>query len=301
MFDVISVGHAVVDLYFRGDSLTHDRERFHLAIGGKYSADQFYEGVGGGGANVAIGLAKQGVNTALFSIIGNNPFCQLILDKLRGQSVDTSLCLVKDGYTSISSILLNEQGEKTVIHYHSARQHVFSDASVLQNLKNTKAVYFGNLPDVPIAERAECLRFLKQHGIAAYLNLGVEDCRKEPDEIKNLIADVAVVILNSHELCEALKIDFDSLKLAQFSPAGTMLEGKILVVTDGENGSWGYEKGNVYFQEAIAVSPIIDATGAGDGYTAGYIAEHIRLGDMKSAMKNGAEYVVKILAKVGGN
>lgn len=301
MFDVISIGHAVVDLYFKGDSLTHDKERFHLAIGGKYTADHFYEGVGGGGANVAIGLARNGIKTALFSIIGNNPFRNLILDKLREQSVDTSLCLVKDDYTSISSILLNEKGEKTVVHYHSAKQHVFSGESVMENLKNAKAVYFGNLPDVPVAERVKCLWFLKENAVFTYLNLGVEDCRRKQDDLKNLIADVDMVILNSHELAEALKTNFDAVKLSEMNYGGTVFAGKRVVVTDGEKGSWGYEDGNIYFQEAIPVSPIVDATGAGDGYTAGFIAEHVRSGDMKGAMKKGAEYASYLLGKVGAN
>jgi len=83
MYDIITIGNISVDLYFKGRSLTKDNSRFQLAVGGKYFTDEFYEDVGGGGCNVASGLAKQGYNVAIFGKIGNNSFKEIILKKLK--------------------------------------------------------------------------------------------------------------------------------------------------------------------------------------------------------------------------
>ena len=79
MFDLISIGNISIDLYFKGDSLTFEKNRFQLAIGGKYFVDQFHTGVGGGGVNVAIGASKAGIKSAVMGTIGNNPFKKMIL------------------------------------------------------------------------------------------------------------------------------------------------------------------------------------------------------------------------------
>ncbi len=55
MLDLLTIGTVTVDLYYKGESLSEKDGHFNLAIGGKYFADSFYEGLGEGGANVSIG------------------------------------------------------------------------------------------------------------------------------------------------------------------------------------------------------------------------------------------------------
>lgn len=65
MTKIITVGSATIDLYFQDDEFPEikDGSRLSLAYGGKYSADQFFQSVGGGGANSAVSLARQGYDT----------------------------------------------------------------------------------------------------------------------------------------------------------------------------------------------------------------------------------------------
>ena len=74
MYDLISIGTVSIDLYFTGGALTHSSDRFELAVGGKYFAEHFYENLGGGATNVAIGVHNEGLRCALLAKIGNNPF-----------------------------------------------------------------------------------------------------------------------------------------------------------------------------------------------------------------------------------
>src|SRR3989344_5605237 len=52
MYDLISVGNISIDLYYKGKSFTRNKERFQLAIGGKYYADYFHEDINSAAANV---------------------------------------------------------------------------------------------------------------------------------------------------------------------------------------------------------------------------------------------------------
>src|SRR3989344_2782970 len=98
MFDLISIGNISIDLYFKGNSLTFKEDRFQLAIGGKYFADHFYTGVGGGGVNVAAGATKLGLHTAILGTIGENPFKKIVLRLLEDQKIATNLCNYESDY-----------------------------------------------------------------------------------------------------------------------------------------------------------------------------------------------------------
>jgi len=119
MYDLISVGNISVDLYFKGQSFTKNKERFQLALGGKYYADYFHEDIGGGGVNVAVGATRLGLRTAVFGKIGNNSFKEMILKKLADKKVSTELCQIEDDYYKISSIILTDEGERTLINYET--------------------------------------------------------------------------------------------------------------------------------------------------------------------------------------
>ena len=134
------------------------------------------------------------------------------------------------------------------------------------------------------------------------VNLGVKDCRQPTEEIIKLLENVEILIINAHEFADVVKqlykdIDFKK-NLIQKYP---FLKNKIVILTDGEKGSYGYTNEKVYFQEPVKVNKIVDATGAGDGYTAGFIAEYLKSKDISKAMANGAQYAVKILTKIGAN
>ena len=78
MYDLITIGSISIDMYYKGDSLTQKEGRFNLAVGGKYLVDHFYSGLGGGAANVAIGVQSHGFKTAIVGKIGENQFKPLI-------------------------------------------------------------------------------------------------------------------------------------------------------------------------------------------------------------------------------
>lgn len=89
MKTVLSIGSLTLDLFFQDKSLTTKKNRFYLALGGKYVVNSFSQGIGGGGGNVAIGLSRAGIKTALCASIGQGGVSKLILDKLEEEKVET--------------------------------------------------------------------------------------------------------------------------------------------------------------------------------------------------------------------
>lgn len=304
MLDLLTIGTVTIDLYYKGESLSEKDAHFNLAIGGKYFADSFYEGLGGGGANVAIGAVKNGLKAGVIAKIGNNPFKQLILDKLDASGVThKEYCDLEDEYLNISSILLNKSGEKTVINYRTPHQHVLAGQADFEKLLGARAIYMANLSKVALSERIEILHFAKKHNIKVFANLNVTDCRRPVEQIMHFARNVDVMIINGYEYADLIKvpyesIDFDHNIVKKYAPFN---EDDLLVITDGKKGSYAYHEGKVYRHPAEKVATVIDTTGAGDAYTAGFIASYIQTSDIQKSMSAGAEYAVKIIAKLGAN
>lgn len=302
MYDLISIGSISIDLFFQGESLTFKDNRFQLAVGGKYQADYLYESVGGGGANVAIGGSKNGLKTAVVGKIGNNPFKKIILEELHESGVSTSLCQYEDKYMNISSILLTDSGERSVIHYQPTHEHLITSIEECSTFLNTKSLYLGNLPDVSLTERESILHYLKRKGVITIVNLGVKDSRRPIEQLKKFIIGIDVLILNTHEFAEAVKTPYKEINFKEnIISRYPFLKETIVVITDGEKGSYGYSDTKIYYQKAIEPTLIKDTTGCGDGYTAGFIAEYLKSSSIDSSMLKGSLYAAKILTQVGAN
>ena len=302
MYDLITFGNITSDLYFEADKLTTKDKRFYLAIGGKYFLDGFKLSVGGSAANVAIGAKKNRLNSAVCGVVGNNEFRKAILHKLKLKGVSQKLILFKQRHINLSIILLKNNGTRTIINYETPRQDLKISKGFLKKNKKTRAVYLGNLPDVPLKGRIKLLKFFKKNKIMRIVNLGTVDTVKSKIALSPLLNLSDILIVNRYEAAELLKKDPKKLDLKK-SVIGLLpeLKSNILVITDAEDGSYTYEGDNVFYQKAIKPNKIIDTTGAGDGYTAGFIAEYLKTQDIKLAMKKGAYYAAKILGRIGAN
>lgn len=301
MYDLITIGDITIDLFFKGQSLTQKDNRFYLAIGGKYVTDYFYESLGGGGANVAIGASHFGLDTAVLGKVGENVFKQIIIQKLVKKGVSTEFLISDKAYLNISSILLTELGERTIIHYLTPHETFQLTEIMKDNLMKTKMAYMGNLPDVSIKERKELLMLFKQNKVPVCLNIGVTDCRKPLSDVNKLINMSDILIINTYEFAELIKKNRQQIDFIKDCGHYLDFNEKILVLTDGEKGSYLYHGKNVLYQKAIKPKKIIDTTGAGDAYTSGFISSFIKDGNLEKAMKTGAEYAAKILEKIGAN
>ena len=300
MYDLISVGNITIDLYYRGTTLTNKDGRFQLAIGGKYHADYFHEDIGGGGYNVAVGVAKYGLKTAVFARIGNNNFKEAILNKLKQKNISSEFCQYEDSYNIVSSILLTESGERTIISFDTPG-HMVKKFFLHDQLKKAKNIYVSSLSNVSLEDKIEIISYLKGDQTMTFVNLSIIDCRREPEALYRIFDSLDVLIINSHEYSELIKTPYEKIDFQNLEIALPYLNERILIVTDAEKGSYGYYKKEKYFQEAIRPEKIIDTTGCGDAYTAGFIAEYLKSKNIKSSMESGAKYAAEKLSRIGAN
>ncbi len=300
MYDLITIGNVVMDLYFKGKSLSTKDGHFNLSIGGKYPIDYFHESVGGSGANVAIGASNQGLSTAVLAKVGENSFKQIILQKLLKKMVSTEFLLVDSGYMNVSSILLSESGEKTVIHYATPHETLEIPDAMKKNMLNTKAVYMGSLPGISLAERVNLLTHFADAQKKIVLALGALEIAEGLEKIAPLLNLAQVLAMNGHEYADLVKKVKEKIDLNSDCAKAVGFEKKILIITDGPNGSYVYDSGKVHHQPALKAD-VVDTTGAGDAFCAGFISAYLKEMSIEESMKAASLYAHKIIEKVGAN
>ncbi|KKQ24060.1 MAG: hypothetical protein US40_C0006G0050 [Candidatus Roizmanbacteria bacterium GW2011_GWC2_37_13] len=300
MYDLISVGNISIDLYFKGSTFTKDKDRFHLAIGGKYYSDFFHEDIGGGGVNVAVGVAKLGLRSAVFGKVGDNPYLDVIFKKLTDKNVSTEFCQIEKDYYKISSIILTDKGERTIIHYETS-SHLLKEFFLHKDLKKAKHIYFSPLENLDLKEKKKMITYLKGEQTLTFVNLSALDCRRPIKDLTDFFDALDVLIINAHEYSELVKRPYEKIDFRKLEIRLPYLKDRILIVTDAEKGSFGYSQGKIYFQEAVRPKKIVDTTGCGDAYTAGFITQYIKTKSVIPAMQKAAEYAAKKLGRIGAN
>jgi len=304
MYDVLCVGTTTIDLYYKGKSLHHDENHFNLTVGGKYYTDFFYEGIGGGATNVAIGIAKQGGRAALYTEIGQNSFKRMIQDKLEESGVHFQHCVYGHEYYNVSTVLLTSSGERTVINYRTHKSSFLQSLPDEKVINSTKIVYMGNLSYVSEWHRARFLKHAKAKGLTTVVALGSDECRKSHSLIDDILRYTDILIINEYETADLLRMpatQIDWQKPLHLEHSHVPLPG-ILIVTKGAKGSTAYAGGIVINTEAVKPAEIIDTSGAGDGYVAGFIYGFLKnSGDVEKAMKAGSVYAARKLSHLGAN
>ena len=241
-----------------------------------------------------------GLRAAVFGKIGDNPYRDVILKKLADKNVSTEFCQIEEDYYKISSILLTDKGERTIIHYETP-SHLLREFFLHKELKKAKHIYFSSLENLDLREKKKMISYLKGPQTLTFVNLSALDCRRPIKDLTDFFDALDVLIINAHEYSELVKRPYEKIDFRKLEIRLPYLKDRILIVTDGERGSFGYCQGKIYFQEAVKPKKIVDTTGCGDAYTAGFIAQYIKSENIESSMFAGAKYATEKLGRIGAN
>lgn len=301
MYQLIAIGDITVDLFFQGESLKQEADRFSLAIGGKYYADAFHYGLGGSAANVSIHAAQLGLDAAAVSRVGENAFKNMIVQGLARKSVSTEFLYFDREHISISSILLSPSGERTIIKYSDPKEQIDIGDHALDRIKRSGIVFLGNLPYVPIADRMKFMKSVKSDSNLLALNFGAKECAKGIAKLKPLIETADIVFLNKYEFAGLIGVNPETLALTQNQHTVLGAAVQLLVVTDGPRGSYAYSASDVFVQSSARVQKVVDTTGAGDAFTAAFLVKYADSSNPQVALEAASEYAGKVVSKLGAH
>ncbi len=297
-FDVISIGDTTLDVFLE---LAEENAKvvcqngdedcvLQLAFADKIPVKKVTKVPAvGNAANVAIGCARLGLTSALYTILGEDSTGKESFGVLKSEGVAKDYIVFDKKKGTNYSAVLNYKGERTILVFHEPRDYD------LPKLGKTDWVYLTATGNHDEKLHQQVIDYVNKTGAKLGFNPGDIQLREGLEVLRPVITKCTVFFVNKQE-AERLVGKNDDLKALLKSLHN--IGAKIVVITDGSKGSYSFDGTNFYFQEVLQV-PLVEMTGTGDSYSTGFISA-LHLGkDIPEAMKWGTVNAAAKLQKIG--
>lgn len=297
-FDVLCVGNAKIDTFLTLHEATRNlrfiKETNELCIkfGEKITVDKAELLLGGNAANVSIGLSRLELKIGIIAEVGSDEFAQKIINTLLSGNVDISHVLQTKGQQSSFSTILNFKGERTIFSEHVKRNHNFNFENIL-----TKWIYLTSVGEEWKTAYDKTVNFVKNTNCHLAFNPGTLQIAAGTKKLANVLSLTNILIVNKEEAQSLLQTDNQNIEtlLRNLQKLGP----KIVVLTDGKNGSCAIDKKGNISKKGIVEVKVVEKTGAGDAYSSGFLGAMINNKSLDEAMKWGAKNSASVIGKVG--
>ena len=260
-------------------------------IGAKIPIQAIEKRLGGNAANVAVGLRRFGLRTAIFCQIGNDQEGYFVHNSLRKEKVSTQFIARHAGCAVNESTILHHENDKVIFAYHY--NHHFH----VKKFPRSRWIYVSSLGQDFGANAPEILHALqKTHTMRLAYNPGCLELGEHPSAVRSLIKRSNIVILNKEEAGIIVKKKSASVeylaRLVQKTQRG------IALITDGANGSCAYDGTTLFFAKIVPVK-VVNSTGAGDAFSAGFLASYIMHGNIENALYHASLNATEVIQTIG--
>ena len=275
-YDIVFIGTAILDSVIKG----FDPEPVSVA---GFRAESGSINAGGEGVNGSIASSKLGMKSALLCFLGKDQAGDLIEAELVKHGVETG-CIVRtsENPTPVTTIFVAEDGNRKSIT-NNAHSYNFHPERYPEVFTDTKAVVIGSLfrapfndPDVIKAVVSEA----HSKGIPVFADTKIPNFRKLTlDEIGASLPMIDYITPNEDE-ARFFTGETEPAKMAEaFLAKGV----KNVIIKLGGRGCLFRNSNKSIFLPAHKIN-VVDATGSGDNFMAGFVSEIIRGSDVRDAL-----------------
>ncbi len=255
---------------------------------------------GGSAANTVIGASSFGCSASFIGRVKNDRLGDLFAEGVQAAGVGFPTLHAQQGPTTGRCfILVTPDGQRTMNTYLGACQDLSEQDVEPETVAAAKVVYLeGYLWDPPGAKAAflKAARIAHASGNQVALSLSDAFCvGRYRDEFLGLIRDgtVDLVFANEAEVASLYEKGFDA------ALAALRQERVLAAVTRGEKGCIVLDRGDAIEVAAAPVAQVVDTTGAGDLFAAGFVTGLVRGLDHAACARLGALAAAEIIQHLG--
>lgn len=292
MYDLITIGSSLIDIFISSDDLetARDDDEQVLTYGDKVTLSNFHLCTGGGASNVAVAVARLGYQAAVISETGADEFSDLIIKDFEQEGVATQLLIQEKLERTGGSVLLVAKGGARVAMTHRGAASMLNPYDIPSFwLSKAHWVHLSS-----IAGQAETLQKIfhtlaRDQDTKLSWNPGKAELQLLLDERFNL-EDIPCEVFFVNDQEWAMISDLQEDVLANFPQ---------VVVTMGKAGGEVYLYGKKSFSYEGQATKLVDSTGAGDAFAAGYIAALLDHREVSEAIVWGVRNASNVVAYYG--
>lgn len=297
MLDVIAVGDVTLDTFAAikeatvACSIRKDDCKLCLSYADKIPVETFEQQSAGNAGNVAVSWARLGLRSGIYTHVGDDATGAFLKKSLAQEGVQVKYVRVDEGGKSNNSLVINFKGERTILVYHHPRRYQ------LPNIEMTRWMYYTSIaPEHDELQRdvVSLMRGMRGKMKLAF-NPGTHQLKRGLKKLAPVLDLASIIFVNKEE---AERLVGKRKTIAELLHALKKTGPDVVVITDGPLGAYASNGVQSYYMPTMPVK-VVERTGAGDSFGAGYLAAVIRGEPMKEALRWGAANAAGVVQKVG--
>ncbi len=307
---ILGIGNAIVDVFAKVDDeflIKNNLVKGSMKLINKFEFENLEKNIkiekvvaGGSVANTMAGIAYLNGSPSFIGKVNSDKFGDLYKKSLEDINVNFPYIKKNESLpTGASIILITPDSERTMCTYLGISSHLSADDISKNNILDHELIFLeGYLWDKGDSEKMfkHVINVAKQNNVKIAMTLSDVFCvtRHKQDFYNLLKNDLNILIGNENEINELTgkKNLLDSINhLKEFD--------KLIVITRSDKGSMAIQNNEIINCESIKVNKILDLTGAGDLFAAGFLKEYLEKSDIKKCLAVGSITASKIIQQIG--
>ena len=274
------VGGIIIDLIASSDEFKVIDGNICFPFDTKITLKDLKQDIGGSAHNLAANLATLGTNTYILGSVGRGDYGEEALRNLRVHGVNTKYVTLKEGSTGMSLVFL-VKGEKTVLTSRGANDSLGEDDFNLEVFDRIDALILTSLnsPDnARLMRRA--IQEAKSRDLFILTNPSMSMVTHRPEDLKYAMKNSNAIIMNGKEARRITGEDDVRSAIKELQKLGA----ETVIVTLDVKGSLVADGDEIFNLPAYKVD-VLDTTGGGDSYTAGFVHARFKGYSAQDAVK----------------
>jgi fructokinase len=307
---ILGIGNAIVDVLAKVDDEFLVKRNFvkgSMKLINKSEFEDLQKNIkiekvvaGGSVANTMSGIAYLKGSPSFIGKINSDSFGEIYKKSLEDINVNFPYIQKNENLsTGASIILITPDSERTMCTYLGISSHLSEGDINEDNIMNNELIFLeGYLWDKGISEKMfkHAINIAKKNKVKIAMSLSDIFCvNRHKEDFYNLIKnDLDILIGNESEINELTekKNLLDSInQLKKLN--------KLIVITRSKNGSLAIKNNEIINCDSQKIDKIIDLTGAGDLFAAGFLKEYLDKSEIKKCLMTGSILASKIIQKIG--
>ena len=252
---------------------------------------------GGAAGNVAAWLTRTDARATIVGHVGNDAAGSALVSEFDALGVRHHNLVVENGHSGVVVVLVDPTGERTMFPDNGANSGLH--IGDLPELEGFNAVYisgYSPLDPLSLTGVKEMIAKIRSAGITIYFDPASVGGMKEVaiEEVKSWLPLMDVILLNEEEAIYLSGASDIEVALDYLST-----QCQTVVIKRGSHGAIGKSRGGESVSVPAIPTTVVDTTGAGDSFAAGFISYFATKKDLARALMAGAEVAAHCVAIVG--
>jgi len=309
-FDVTAIGNAIVDVLAKADDAllaTHGLPKGAMSLIDATTAERLYdimgpgvEASGGSAANTIAGIAALGGRTAYIGKVADDQLGDVFSHDIRAVGVTYDTPRLTEGLsTARCLIFVTPDAQRTMQTFLGATSQLGPEDVNMDYITASKVLYMeGYLWDQPRAKEAMRTAAIKaqQSGVKVAFTLSDAFCvARFREEFKELVEHhVDILFANEHEILSLYEVETFDEALQH-----VRRDCEKAALTRSEKGSVVVAGDEVHVIDAVKGVKVVDTTGAGDAYAAGFLYAYTQGRDLATCGRLGGVLAAEVISHMG--